>query len=143
MIMKNPIAVYKFSLARQIKFFVILLVVAALFFIWWLEIKDLSIFLVPVGFLFVFISIFLAYAWITKEKSAIKVFESGIYLENQFISWMDVKTVELIKTDIDTITNRLLVSKIDGSQLETSLDFKNEKSDVIFRFVLDAFERYS
>ncbi len=141
--MKNPIAVYKFSLARQIRFFVILLVIAALFFIWWLGIKDLSIFLVPVGFLFVFISIFLAYAWITTEKSVLKVFESGIYLESQFINWRDVKAVELIKTDVDTITNSLLVSKVDGSQFETSLDFKNEKSDAIFRFVSDVFERYS
>jgi len=30
-----------------------------------------------------------------------------------------------------TLSNTLLVSKVDGSKLETSLDFKNEESSVL------------
>lgn len=142
--MNNLIAVYKLSPTRKIISSVILFFMAGLFLTWWLEIENvINTILIPISFLFVFIIFHWFYAWFTREKSIIKVFENGIYFESEFINWRDVKTVKHVKTGVDTISNTLLVSKFDGGELKISLDFKNEKSDIIFRCVLNAFERSS
>lgn len=141
--MKTPIAVYQFSLGRQIWTSAILLVGAVIFFAWWLDIKDPMIFLIPLGSLILFLSLHWIYAWSQQEKTAIKIYESGLYLGNEFVSWNEIEAVDLKKIDVDTISYFLIISKRDGRKLERSLDFLNEKSNVVFRSVRNAFETYS
>jgi len=141
--MEKPIVVYKFSLGHQIRGLVIILVMSILLFVWWLDIKDVKVFMFPVGFLVIVIGLSSFYALMTKEKTSIKVFESGIYLENEFVSWQEVSEVNLREVEIDTISYYLVVYKSDGSKLESSLNFMNEKSDVILRSILRVYERHS
>jgi len=141
--MEKPIVVYKFSLGHHIRGLVIILVISILLFVWWLDIKDVKVFMFPVGFLVIVIGLSSFYASMTKEKTSIKVFESGIYLENEFVSWQEVSEVNLREVEIDTISYYLVVYKSDGSKLESSLNFMNEESDVILRSILRVYERHS
>ena len=141
--MENPIAVYQFSLERQIRTFTILLVMTVVFFSWWLDIRNPIVFLTPMGFMVLIVSLHWLYAWSNKDKTAIKIYKSGLHLENEFVHWSEIKSVDLKRTDINVFSYSLVVYKRDGNKLESNLDFLNEKSDVVFRSVRNAFEIYS
>ena len=119
---EEPIAVYSRSFVRGIRNMVLFLVVAAFILAWWLGISELINILLPLGFLIFFAGLSWLYAWVTRENATIKVFKSGIHLNNEFVNWEHVSSVKLKRADIDTISYSLVINKNDGAQLERDLN---------------------
>lgn len=139
---EKPIKNYQISVTRHLIKTIILMLIAILFFIWWLDIEHIKDIMIALIFCALLISGSWFYAWKTKEKTAIHIYKQGLYLDQQFLPWNQIKSIYLKQTDIDTISYHLVVCKKDGTTIDSKLDFMDVKSDEIFQHIKSEFNLY-
>ena len=140
---EEPINIYEFSLFRSIRNRLIFFVLTSLFFIWWSDIPDLLDLWPIAAFFFIFIGAHLLYSYSKKEKTTIKVFESGLSIHDDFTSWSEIDSVDYSSTDIDSTIYTLIISKKDASEITCNLNLYSEGYDEIYRTVKTAFKMYA
>ena len=140
--MSKPIKTYQLSIIQPLKRFTVLMTIAVLFFIWWLDIEHIQDVMIAVVFLLFFIGGSLFYAWIKRKKTSICIYKEGLYVQQQFLPWGQIQNIDLKQTDVETINYSMVVYKNDNTKITSNLDFLDQKSDVVFRSVKGEFDSY-
>ena len=139
---KTPLKHFSFSTQRYVKGILIFLLLSFSVFYLTGFTQDLTAWQLPLLFVG---TIFLAsglYAWATRNRESISVYDGGMQLGASYVPWEDVEDVTLKRSDIDTISYTLCVLLKDKSKLDRDVNFFQEPATDVFHFVNQTFRKF-
>jgi len=101
--------------------------------------EDPAAWLLPLLFVGAIVSASGIYAWTTRKRDSLCVYEGGLGLGASFIPWSDVAEISLNRFDVDTISYKMSITLKDKSNLERDVNFFQESASDVFQFVQQTF----
>ena len=139
----EPLEIFEFSIFRSLTRIILFLTFAIIIILWWLDSLTYETLLVPVACVLCIVAISFGYGWVTRNRAKIEVYQEGIIIRQEFITWDEISKIDYIKTEIDGMAYSLVITKVNDISTSTELNFLNEDSSKIYQKINSVYQLYS